>query len=121
MSKLEQEVMKILWEYEGCTVREVMNQLQKKKKLAYTTVGTILQRLFTKGLVKRKGIQLSYYYSPKISKVSYSQHLAKSFLQKFIGTFGDTAIASFAQSIDKLPENKRAYFLKLLAKDDTTK
>lgn len=114
LSNLEQKVMEIVWKYRECSVRVVHKQLNKRRKLAYTTVATILQRLFDKGLVQRKRQGLAYIYSPKLSKELYSKSLAGSFLHKFINSFGDVAIASFAASIESLPKRKRDYFIKLL-------
>lgn len=121
LGELEQQIMDIVWERKQCSAREVLTKLEKNKKLAYTTVATILQRLYEKGLVKRTDDNSGYIYSPKLSKESYSRNIAQSFLKKFINSFGDTAIASFAQSVDKLPTKKREYFLKLLEEHDKNK
>ena len=121
LGELEQQIMDIVWERKQCSAREVLTKLEKNKKLAYTTVATILQRLYEKGLVKRTDDKSGYIYSPKLSKESYSRNIAQSFLKKFINSFGDTAIASFAQSVDRLPTKKREYFLKLLEEHDKNK
>ncbi len=121
LGELEQQVMDILWEHKQCLARDVLIVLEKNRKLAYTTVATILQRLYDKGLVARKDHKLGHIYSPKLSKEKYSRNIARSFLKKFIGSFGDTAIASFAESIDKLPEKKRKYFLQILEDHDKDK
>ncbi len=118
LSELEQEVMNIVWEFEACSVRDVLEQISKQKELAYTTVATILQRLFEKGLVVRKDKDFVVQYAAKVSKETYSKSMAKSFIQKFVGTFGDIAIASFAESVDKLPKEKKEYFLRLLEQYD---
>lgn len=118
LSELEQEVMNIVWEFETCSVRDVLEQISKQKELAYTTVATILQRLYEKGLVVRNDKDFAVHYAPKVSKESYSKNMAKSFIQKFVGTFGDIAIASFAESVDKLPKEKKKYFLSLLDQYD---
>lgn len=114
LGRLEQQVMDIVWNYQECSVREVLSEISKNRKLAYTTIATILQRLNDKGMVERKVEGLSYIYSPALSKKSYSKKIAKSFIKKFVHSFGDIAIASFAQSIESLPKEKRKYFLKLL-------
>ena len=121
LGELEQQIMDIVWERKQCSAREVLTKLEKNKKLAYTTVATILQRLYEKGLVKRTDDNSGYIYSQKLSKESYSRNIAQSFLKKFINSFGDTAIASFAQSVDRLPTKKREYFLKLLEEHDKNK
>jgi len=118
LSELEQEIMNIVWELQNCSVRDVLEKVNKTKQLAYTTVATILQRLYEKGLVKRKEDESVIYFSPKVSKEIYSRNMAQSFIHKFVNSFGDIAIASFAESVDSLPKNKREYFLKLLDQYD---
>ncbi len=121
LGELEQQIMDILWEHKQCSARDILTQLEKDRRLAYTTVATILQRLHDKGLLTRKEDKSGYIYSPKVSKESYSKNIAKTFLRKFINSFGDIAIASFADSVDKLPDEKREYFLKLLEEHDKNK
>jgi predicted transcriptional regulator len=121
LGELEQQIMDIVWECKNCSARDVLNKLETDKKLAYTTVATILQRLFDKGLLTRKENTAGHIYSPKISKEKYTKNVAQSFLKNFISSFGDTAIASFADSIDKLPEKKRKYFLEVLDEYDKNK
>lgn len=121
LGELEKQIMDIVWKYKQCSTRDILTKLKQEKKLAYTTVATILQRLYEKGLLKRTEDKAGYTYLPKLSKESYSKHIAQSFLKNFIDSFGDTAIASFADSIDKLPAKKRNYFLKLLEENDKNK
>ena len=121
LSPLEQEVMTVVWELNSCSVRDVLERLRKHKQLAYTTVATILQRLYDKGLVNRIGKGIAFLYSPKLSKESYSITIARSFINKFITSFGDVAITSFADSIESLPKKKKEYLLKLLENHDKTK
>lgn len=121
LGALEKQVMHIIWQENSCSIRDVLTKLPTDKKLAYTTVATVLQRLYDKGLLKKKGGKLGFIYSPKVTKASYSKKIARSFLTNFIDSFGDTAIASFAESIDTLPEEKREYLRKLLNEHDTNK
>lgn len=121
LGELEKQIMDIVWECKSCSARDVLIVLEKDHKLAYTTIATILKRLYDKGLLKRAEDKLGYTYSPKLSKERYSRNIAQSFLKKFIDSFGDTAIASFAESIDKLPDQKRKYFLELLEQHDKNK
>ena len=115
LGELEQQVMDIIWECKTCSVSDVALKLRRKKHiLAYTTVATILQRLFEKGLLVKKSQGKSYIYSPKVTKEIYSKNIIKSYLNKFLDTFGDVAIASFAKSVETLPGKKRKYLLKLL-------
>lgn len=110
--------MNIVWEFDSCSVRDVLDRMNEKKSLAYTTIATILQRLYEKGLVIRKDKDFVVHYAAKVSKENYSKSMAKSFIQKFVNAFGDIAIASFADSVDKLPKEKKEYFLSLLEQYD---
>jgi len=121
ISEFEQEVMNIIWELKTCSVRDVLLEVNKNKQLAYTTVATILQRLYEKGLVVRKGEGNAFIYTPKLSKEIYSKNLAQSFISKFFNSFGDVGLASFAQSIDKLPKKKKEYLLELIGDYDKAK
>ncbi len=121
LGELEQQTMDIVWEQGNCSAREVLTSLEKNKRLAYTTIATILQRLFDKGLLTRKESKLGYVYSPKLSKEKYTQNVARVFLKKFISSFGDTAISSFVESIDNLPKEKKEYFVQLLEKNEKNK
>lgn len=121
IGELEKQVMDILWEQKKCSARDILTNLKHEKKLAYTTIATILQRLYDKGLLKREEEKSVHIYSPKISKEKYSKSIAQNFLKNFINSYGDTAIASFADSVDKLPKQKRKYFLDLLDGNDKSK
>lgn len=121
LSNLEQQVMNIVWERKDCSVREVLGALQKKRKIAYSTVATILRRLEQKKLVSKNTKAMIFVYSPRISKEAYSKGLTLSFLKKQVQSFGNIAMASFIETIDELPQDKRDYFLRLLEDYDKNK
>lgn len=116
LSELEQQVMNIIWNSPRSSVRNVMEKLDKD--FAYTTVATILKRLYEKGIVTKLENKNVFLYSPKITREKYSKSLAQSFIGKLLNSFGDIAIASFANSLDNLPKKKRDYLLKLLESHD---
>lgn len=114
ISELEQYVMNIVWSLKECSVRDVLNVITKNRPVAYTTVLTILQRLYDKGLVLKKREGKAFLYKAKITKESYSRSMAQGFLKKFISSFGDVGIASFAESIDSLSRKEKDHLLELL-------
>lgn len=118
LSPLEQEVMNIVWELDEGSIRTIVEKLNREKKLAYTTVATLLQRLYEKGLVNRVYRGTVLFFTPKVSKEMYGKKLAKSFVQTFMSSFGDAAFVSFAESIDKLPREKKDYLLQLLERQN---
>lgn len=113
LSDLEQTVMDIIWSLGRCTVRDVHAKLPQSKPLAYTTVATIMNRLVEKGTL-RKTCGSKSEYCPSMTKEMAGKNVALSFLQHFFRSYGDTAVVSFAESIDKLPAEKKEHLLHLL-------
>jgi predicted transcriptional regulator len=116
ISKLEQEVMDIVWMKNECTVRCILAELQKKRPIAYTTVLTVLQRLHEKNLLNKTDNCKTCTFTPKISKKSYSKTIAKGFLKNFVQTFGDTGVVSLAESIHALPQKQKQNFVEVVNK-----
>ena len=73
MGSLEATVLEYLWGTpEGATPAEVHDELGAD--LAYTTVTTILTRLWKKGLVDREPRGRSFSYAPNVSE---AEHVAR--------------------------------------------
>jgi BlaI family penicillinase repressor len=65
----ELEVLKALWDAGPGTVRQVLQHLHDRgRKVAYTTVLTVLSRLEQKGYVASDKSGLAYIYKPKVSR-----------------------------------------------------
>ena len=115
LGELESDVMQIVWQQKGpISVREVTEILQKKRKIAYTTVMTIMGRLNDKSVLKRKTDGKAYFYQAAYSKDKFLTRMSKQIIKNFVSSFGEAAIASFVQEIDKIPVDKKRKLLKLL-------
>ena len=60
----ELEIMKVVWDLESATVRDVYEALLKRRKVAYTTVMTMMNILEQKGFLKKHQEERAYVYSP---------------------------------------------------------
>jgi BlaI family transcriptional regulator, penicillinase repressor len=60
----ELEIMKIVWKLGPTTVRDVYETLLKTRKVAYTTVMTMMKILETKGYLKKSQAERAYVYRP---------------------------------------------------------
>lgn len=114
LGPLEQEVMRCVWKSKTCTVREVMEKLNQKKKLAYTTIMTIMGRLVDKGILTRKSDGLSYTYYPKVSKENFVAKSVHNIFTTAVNSFGQEAVTHFVKEIQKLSPEKREELLKIL-------
>ena len=78
----ELEILKILWDKQNATVREVHEELSKNKDSGYTTTLKLLQIMFEKGLVTRDDSNKTHIYQPAVTR----QKTQKLFLDKMINT-----------------------------------
>ena len=60
----ELEIMKIVWQRDSVTVRDVYEELLKRRKVAYTTVMTMLKILEQKSYLKKTQVDRAYVYRP---------------------------------------------------------
>jgi BlaI family transcriptional regulator, penicillinase repressor len=61
----EPAIMKLVWEREqGATVRDIYEALLAKRKVAYTTVMTMMRILEQKGFLKKSQDERAYVYRP---------------------------------------------------------
>lgn len=66
---LESSVMEILWRTENpLTPSQVHETLERERAIAYTTVLTVMSRLWKKGMLKRKRRGRTYTYTPREAK-----------------------------------------------------
>lgn len=65
LGELEGAVMNVLWQLDApAKVRNVLEDLGPRRKLAYTTVMTVLDNLHRKGWVNRQRVGRAYEYWP---------------------------------------------------------
>ena len=72
LGELEAAILSVLWDSEGkLSVRRVHESLAREQALAYTTVMTVLDRLFDKELVAREKDGKAFVYWPVLSREQY--------------------------------------------------
>jgi BlaI family transcriptional regulator, penicillinase repressor len=81
LTKFELEVMDALWALGAASIREVHEALPKSKRVAYTTVQTIVGRLEEKGAVRRvKKIGNAFIFEPTVERQAVHRRLVDEFL-----------------------------------------
>ncbi len=66
--QLEADIMEILWLNSPLSAKEIRLQLRLKKKLAPTTVLTVLARLVEKGHLERSSMGRANSFAPTVTK-----------------------------------------------------
>ena len=60
----ELQIMKLVWQLQDSTVRDIYEALLRRRKIAYTTVMTTMNTLETKGYLKKRKQERAFIYRP---------------------------------------------------------
>ncbi len=101
LGPLERRVMERLWAAGPQAVGDVLDAVNDSshRRLAYTTVMTILVRLHEKGLVTRRKDGRNYRYTAAVDEGSVEAQLGRRELNRLIERFGATSVAGFAAEL----------------------
>ncbi len=106
LGDLEADVMKIVWNSDEVTVRNVYEKLRLEKDLAYTTVMTIMSRLADKQLLKKQSRGNVFIYSSAISEEEFASQVASEVLDGLLEDFAEPAISHIVDTLSSKDENK---------------
>lgn len=102
LGELELAIMRVAWSRKTVTVRDVLEVVNKKRSLAYTTVMTVMGRLADKGLLTAEKEGVTYHYRAAFSKEEFETQTAGRLVQALINDFGgDTAISQFIKQLSE--------------------
>jgi predicted transcriptional regulator len=87
LTKVELELMKHLWEIGEGTVKDVIAALPGDRKLAYTSVSTILRILEQKGILQSRKQGRAHIYTPTIARAHYETNSLINYVKN---VFDDT-------------------------------
>ncbi|EKE14890.1 MAG: hypothetical protein ACD_12C00253G0002 [uncultured bacterium] len=106
LGMLESRIMKCLWGKNLKTVREVFECLKKERKIAYTTVMTVMGRLVEKGVLRRQLDGKTYYYEPVRSRENFFKKSSQKIIKDLIKDYGEVAIAQFIDTLEEINPEK---------------
>jgi BlaI family transcriptional regulator, penicillinase repressor len=66
LTPLELDIMKAVWKDHPVTVKDVQIAIHAQRPLAYTTVMTVMHRLYLKGFLDRVLQTKAHYYEPRV-------------------------------------------------------
>ena len=86
LTRLEHEVMDVLWGLSRASVREIHEAIPERKRGAYTTIQTIVARLEEKGAVRRvRKIGNAFIFEPAITREAARGRLVEDLLEQVGG------------------------------------
>jgi predicted transcriptional regulator len=109
LTPLELDIMKAVWRGTPITVREVQESIRPGRQLAYTTVMTIMDRLYHKGFLTRILRTRTHYYEPTIDYTEVRDEAVQVLIKSFFGSkeklmeFLDSPVVGFVPQITSEP------------------
>ena len=82
LTEQELEIMKVVWRSESVTVRDVYEDLLERRKIAYTTVMTMMRILEEKGYLSRDADAKASVYKPTKPKEKVVGGMVSDFLNR---------------------------------------
>ncbi|MFN7934299.1 MAG: BlaI/MecI/CopY family transcriptional regulator [Bryobacteraceae bacterium] len=82
LTEQELEIMKIVWAREEATVRDVYETLLEHRKVAYTTVMTMMKILEQKGHLKKRSDDKAHVYKPTKPKSAVIKNMVRDFVER---------------------------------------
>jgi predicted transcriptional regulator len=82
LTEQELEIMKVVWELQTATVRDVYEALLRRRKIAYTTVMTMMNILEEKGYLKKRAEDKAHVYRPAQAKAKVIRAMVQEFVER---------------------------------------
>jgi predicted transcriptional regulator len=96
---LQAEIMSVVWSLGEASVEDVRAQQPVRRRAAYTTVQTVMNRLAGRGLLRRKRRGRAFVYTAALQEPEY---LAKTIGQRLAGASRETRQAALVTLVDGL-------------------
>jgi len=100
----ELEIMKIVWERESATVRDVYEALLERRKVAYTTVMTMMKILERKKYLKKTQTERAYLYRPAQPKGRVVGAMVREFVDRVFNGSAAPLLVHLVKEHDLSPE-----------------
>lgn len=109
--------MKVVWRLEKATVRDVSDALNQHRRVAYTTVMTMMRILEEKGYLKKTVAERAHVYRPVKPRHQVVGAMVKDFVDRVFDGASDALLVHLARD-NRLTEKQRQIVKRLIEKDE---
>jgi BlaI family penicillinase repressor len=93
----ELEIMKVVWKLETATVRQVYETLLEHRRIAYTTVMTMMNILEQKGYLKKQQGERAYVYQPTQPQSQVIRSMVREFVDRVFNGSAEPLVAHLVE------------------------
>jgi predicted transcriptional regulator len=101
----ELEIMKIVWQRESVTVRDVYEAILEKRKVAYTTVMTMMKILEQKGYLRKKQADRAHIYTPAQPQRKVIGAMVRDFVNRVFNGSAEPLLVHLVEEHDLSPQD----------------
>lgn len=94
----ELEIMKLVWQRDTATVRDIYETLLERRKIAYTTVMTMMKILETKGYLKKRRQDRAFVYRPARPKSQVIAGMLREFIDRVFNGSAEPLLVHLVKS-----------------------
>ncbi len=107
LGTLESAIMDVVWTRGASTVRDVMKALQPQRRLAYTTIMTVMNRLQGDGCLRRSaGPANAFRYTATEGREVFAARCTRENINALVARYGDAALVQFMAKLERIPPEK---------------
>jgi predicted transcriptional regulator len=111
----ELEIMHVVWSKQKATVRDVYEALREHRKVAYTSVMTVMKILEQKGHLKKKQQERAYVYRPARPRAQVLGVMVRDFVDRVFQGAAKPLLVHLVED-ERLSESDLAEIRRLLEK-----
>jgi len=105
LTQQELEIMKVVWEHDTVTVREVYETLLKKRKVAYTTVMTMMKILEQKKYLRKNQTDRAHVYRPAQPRRKVIAAMVRDFVNRVFNGSAEPLLVHLVEEHDLSPKD----------------
>src|SRR5215472_3276818 len=105
LTDLELEIMKVVWDHDAVTVRDVYETLLKRRKVAYTTVMTMMKILEQKKYLKKSQADRAYVYRAAQPKRQVIGAMVRDFVNRVFNGSAEPLLVHLVEEHDLTRED----------------
>jgi predicted transcriptional regulator len=109
----ELAIMKIVWRLGSVTVRDVYEAVRAKRRIAYTTIMTMMNILETKGYLKKDTQDRAYRYRPARPERAVITAMVREFVNRVFDGMPRPLLLHLVRQ-EHLSDDERAELLRLI-------
>ena len=104
LTPLELDIMKAVWRRNPITVKDVQAAIHDDRPLAYTTVMTVMHRLYLKGFLNRVLKAKAHYYQPRVEFSDVRDAVVSGVIRHFFRGSRDEFVHFLENGVGTPPE-----------------